>query len=136
MKSYSELTQLQTYAERFKYLMLGGNVGERTFGEERYLNQQFYISPMWKEVRRYVITRDIGCDMGLLGYEISGGLYVHHINPITIDDVIYNRDILTDPENLITVSFGTHNAIHYGDLSWIESQEPIVRTPGDTCPWR
>ena len=118
------------------YLVLDGVVGVQTFGEERALNQSFYQSDIWKEIRRFVITRDLGCDLGVYGNEIQGAVYVHHMNPITPEDIINKTDILVDPNYLITVSMGTHNAIHYGDRRWVENHEPIIRLPGDTCPWR
>lgn len=135
-RTYEELIRYSTFADRFKYLMLSGNVGFETFGEDRQLNQDFYGSQMWKEVRRFVITRDYGCDLGILGNDIYGAAYVHHMNPISVEDIINKTDILLDPNYLITVSMGTHNAIHYGDISWIENNEPVTRFPGDTCPWR
>jgi len=135
-KSYDELIKLNTYAERFRYLKLNGSVGSETFGEERHLNQQFYTSPEWKEVRRYILIRDMGCDLGLHGYEIDGPIYVHHINPITADDIINRRPTIVDVNNLICVSMGTHNALHYGDMSWINNMDIVERRPGDTCPWR
>lgn len=135
-KSYSELIKLVTYADRFKYLKLNSNVGQETFGEDRYLNQQFYTSAEWKDIRRTVLIRDLGCDLGLEGYTISGPVYVHHINPITAEDIINYRDVLLDPENLICMSMGTHNAIHYGNMSWIDEMTLVERRPGDTCPWR
>ena len=135
-KTYEELITFDSFKDRFRYLMLHGHVGFETFGEDRKLNQDFYASNYWKDIRRYVIARDFGCDLGVLGNEISGVAYVHHINPITPDDIINRTDILLNPSYLITVSFGTHNAIHYGDKRWVENIEPLIRTPGDTCPWR
>ena len=135
-KTYNELIKLNTYAERFRYLKLSAKIGSETFGEDRYLNQQFYASQEWKEARRYVIIRDMGCDLGLKGYEIQGPIYVHHINPITADDIINNRPNIVDVNNLICVSMGTHNALHYGDMTWIDNMEIVERKPFDTCPWR
>ena len=136
IRTYEELKKFDSYRDRFRYLMLNSRVGFETFGEDRRLNQEFYASDIWKEIRRYVITRDYGCDLGLIGNDIQGVAYVHHMNPIKADDIINRTDILLDPNYLITVSFGTHNAIHYGDISWVEGREPIIRTSGDTCPWR
>lgn len=135
-RTYEELAKLGTFDERFRYLMLNSKVGFETFGENRRLNQEFYASDIWKEVRRFVIMRDYGCDLGVLGNDIQGAAYVHHMNPVTVDDVINRTDILLDPNYMITVSFATHNAIHYGDTSYILSKEPLIRIPGDTCPWR
>lgn len=134
-KSYSELSRLSTFEERYQYLKLHGVVGEDTFGYNRVFNQYFYHSPEWRRTRREVILRDNGCDLGLSGYDINGRIYVHHINPVTLEDVETLSDRLFDPENLICVSFDTHNAIHYGDERGLP-KSPIERVPGDTCPWR
>lgn len=135
-KSYSELIQIPDINERFEYLDLNGVVGSETFGSNRYLNQLFYSSEEWKKVRRSIILRDNGCDMAFPGYEIKYRLQVHHINPITLEDIKLGREeILFNPDNLICVSFRTHNAIHYGDDSLLPSV-PIERKPNDTCPWR
>ena len=136
LKTYQEMQLFKTFEERFNYLKLDGKVGDETFGKDRYLNQKFYASEEWKEIRRFVITRDFGCDLGLLGYDITGVPYIHHMNPITADDIINRTEILTNPDYLITVSLGTHNAIHYGDQGWIDFVNPVIRTPNDTCPWR
>lgn len=136
IRTYEELIKFTTYADRFKYLKLNSNVGSETFGEDRYLNQQFYASPEWKEVRQYVLIRDLGCDLGLEGYSINGPIYVHHMNPITADDILNHRPFILDPNNLVCVSMGTHNALHYGDMSWIDNMVLVERRPGDTCPWR
>lgn len=136
LKTYQEIQLFKTFEERFNYLKLDGKVGDETFGKDRYLNQKFYASEEWKEIRRFVITRDFGCDLGLLGYDITGVPYIHHMNPITADDIINRTEILTNPDYLITVSLGTHNAIHYGDQNWIDFVNPVIRTPNDTCPWR
>jgi hypothetical protein len=136
IKTYSELITLPTFVERFRYLKLGGTVGEDTFGFERYLNQKFYQTIEWKNFRRKIIVRDYGCDLGVEGHEIHGSIYIHHLNPITIDDLRYRREeVLMNPENAICVSFETHNAIHYGDEN-ILTIAPIERTKNDTCPWR
>ena len=135
IKSYSELITLPTFEERFRYLKLGGAVGQETFGFDRYLNQVFYTSKEWKAVRDIVIVRDNGCDLGLDGYDIHGRIYIHHINPISMEDLINRTKFLLDPEYLITVAHITHNAIHYGDESLLPTA-PIVRTKNDTCPWK
>lgn len=135
IRTYSELIQLQTFDERFNYLRLDGVVGKDTFGFDRYLNQQFYRSSEWKRIRNQVIVRDNGCDLGIDEYEIHGRILIHHMNPISVEDLQYMRDLLMNPEYLICVSHRTHNAIHYGDESLIISA-PIERSQNDTCPWR
>lgn len=134
-RTYTELSKLETFEDRYKYLRLGGNVGEETFGFDRFLNQTFYKSPEWKKVRDYVILRDNGCDLGIPGREIHGKVLIHHMNPIGAKDILNRTEYLLDPEYLITTVHDTHNAIHYGDESLLP-QEPIVRTKNDTCPWR
>lgn len=126
---------LPTFEERYHYLRLAAVVGEQTFGSERFLNQAFYNSQEWKRARNGVIVRDNGCDLGIPGREIHATVYIHHINPITPDDLKYGRYSLIDPDNLITVTHQTHNAIHYGDESQLTRAEPTVRTPGDTKEW-
>lgn len=135
MRTYSELVLLPTFKERFEYLKLSGVVGRDTFGFDRYLNQQFYRTSEWKKVRDAVIIRDNGCDLGVEGYEIYDRILIHHMNPITADDIIKHSDWIVDPNQLICTSFRTHNAIHYGDISLIDKQLTI-RKPNDTCPWR
>ena len=135
IRTYSELITLPTFEERFRYLQLGGKVGEDTFGHDRYLNQMFYTSDEWRRIRRDVIVRDNGCDLACEGYEIRGKIILHHINPLTHDDLINRREVLFDPENIICVTHNTHNAIHYGDESLLITG-PVVRTRNDTCPWR
>ena len=135
IRTYSQLKQLQTFEERYDYLKLGGVVGEDTFGFDRYLNQNFYRSREWKRVRDEVIMRDNGCDLGVDGHEIRGKILIHHMNPITSDDIRRVSDYLLNPEYLICVTHRTHNAIHYGDVSLIVAA-PIERTQNDTCPWR
>ena len=135
IKTYSELITIPTYEERFEYLRCNSAVGKETFGFDRYLNQVLYNSMDWKRLRRQIIIRDNGCDLALKGYTIYGKIIVHHINPISLDDIMKERSIVFDPENLVCVSFSTHNAIHYGDASLL-STGPIERTPNDTCPWR
>lgn len=134
-RTYSELSSLQSFKERFDYLQLDGEVGKETFGFERYLNQKFYHSQEWRRVRDFVILRDNGCDLGIEGYDIFNRAVIHHMNPILTDDIIHCTDILLNPEYLITTTHDTHNAIHYGDESLL--QKPLIeRRPGDTCPWK
>lgn len=135
-KTYSELIQLLSFRERFEYLRIGGIVGESTFGGHRELNQILYTSKEWRDIKRRVIVRDNGCDMALNGYPINGSIYVHHINPLTIEDIVQKRDCVFDLENLISTSFKTHNAIHYGDFEIISGNEITIRTKNDTCPWK
>lgn len=135
IKRYSELITIPTYEERFQYLQLKGAVGKDTFGYDRYLNQILYNSPEWKRLRNQIIIRDNGCDLGCEGYEIYGRVLIHHMNPITVEDVVSRNPIVFDPENLICVSHNTHNAIHYGDESLL-ILAPVERTKNDTCPWR
>ena len=134
-KSYLEMIQLPTFEERYEYLKLGGLVGEETFGYDRYLNQVLYRSPEWKRFRRDIILRDNGCDLACDGYDIIGKILIHHINPITIDDITNRNVCLFDPNNVISTSLNTHNAIHYGDAE-ILMTGPIERTKNDTCPWK
>lgn len=136
LKTYSECISLLTFEERFEYLKLSGGVGMETFGSSRYLNQIFYGTPEWKRARRDVIARDLGCDLAHEDRPINTKIYVHHINPITVDDILQRRDFLFDPENLITISFNTHNAVHYGDASLLIPSKPIERKPFDQAPWR
>lgn len=136
IRTYSELITLPTFEERFNYLKLDGLVGKETFGYDRYLNQYLYQrNPRWKKSRDKVIIRDDGCDLGVEGFEIFGKIIVHHMNPITMDDIINDRDWIYDPEFLICTVHNTHNAIHYGDEK-ILMTAPIVRTKNDTCPWK
>lgn len=134
-KRYSELINIPTYEERFKYLQLKGAVGNDTFGYDRYLNQILYNSPEWKRLRNQIIIRDNGRDLGCEGYEIYGRILIHHMNPITVEDIVSRDPIVFDPENLICVSHNTHNAIHYGDENLL-IMAPVERTKNDTCPWR
>lgn len=135
IRTYSELCKLISFEERYKYLRLCGKVGDETFGRDRYLNQILYKSEEWKSLRRKIILRDNGCDLGCDGYEIQGRILIHHINPISIDDILQRNPKVFDPENLITVSHNTHQAIHYSDET-ILLTAPIERTKNDTCPWR
>lgn len=134
-RCYSKLITLNSFEERFNYLKLDGKVGAITFGSKRYLNQILYTSDIWKSFRREIIIRDCGNDLACFGYEISGLIIVHHIDPITIDDVINRNPKVFDPENVVTTRLSTHNAIHYGDES-ILIKLPVERKPNDTIPWR
>lgn len=136
MLTYSELRRLHTFEDRYEYLNLKGIVGERTFGHERWMNQRFYTSREWKLVRADVIARDMGCDLGIPGYEIHDKVIIHHMNPMTRDDIRHNNEDNFNPEYLITVSHDTHNAIHYGDASKLARPTYVERRPGDTIPWR
>lgn len=135
MLTYSELIKIPTFKDRFEYLKLTGEVGNDTFGFDRYLNQTFYKSSIWRKIRNQIIVRDNGCDMAHPDYPIAGKIVIHHLNPVDQDDVIYQRDILLNPEFLVCVSLMTHNAIHYGSQELLPS-DPIERKPNDTCPWR
>lgn len=134
-KSYEELSKIESYQDRFRYLNTHGRVGDETFGSDRYLNQALYHSDTWKDFRRRVILRDMGNDMGHPDHPIQGAIYIHHINPISRYDILNRDPKVLDMNNAICVSFSTHNAIHYGDESQID--QPLVeRTPFDTCPWK
>jgi hypothetical protein len=133
-RSYTELCFLDTFEERFDYLQIRGNVGSQTFGHDRWLNQRFYHSREWQHVRDYVVARDLGCDLGVPGYEIFAELLVHHMNPLILEDLAEGRDRALDPEFLITTSKRTHNAIHYGDANLLP-QPVVARQPGDTRLW-
>lgn len=135
IKTYSELITLPTFEERYRYLRLGGKVGEETFGFDRYINQTFYKSKEWLAVRDYVIVRDNGCDLGIEGREINGRILIHHMNPIRVSDVVNKTEFLLNPEYLITTVKNTHDAIHYGDESLLITM-PVERSRNDTCPWR
>lgn len=134
-RSYSELIKIPSFQERFKYLNLDGFVGETTFGGHRYLNQTLYQTEQWKKTRREVIFRDNGCDLAHEDYPIQKSIYIHHINPITIDDILKERPCVFDLENLICTSFKTHNAIHYGSEDLLPKRL-IEREKNDTCLWR
>lgn len=134
VRSYQELRRLGTFEERFHYLSLKGQVGVATFGFDRHINQIFYRSQEWRRVRSFVINRDEGCDLGILGYEIHSNLLIHHMNPMTVDDIRHGNDAILDPNYLITTTTRTHNAIHFGD----ERQLPrpfVERRRGDTKLW-
>ena len=136
IRTYSELSKLKTFRERYEYLKLDGTVGEETFGFDRYINQMFYKSEEWKRIRNYVITRDNGCDLGISDRKIIDSvILVHHMNPITKEDIINKNEILLDPEYLITTIKPTHDAIHYGDENLL-AEDLIVRSKNDTCPWK
>jgi hypothetical protein len=134
IRTYSDLSRLETFEERFDYLCLHGTVGAETFGFDRWLNQQFYTSREWKQARRAVILRDNGCDLGVPGYEIRINLLIHHMNPVTPGDIAAGAQWILDPENLITTTLDTHNAIHYGSRDLLP-RLPVDRTPGDTKLW-
>lgn len=135
-RSYSELITFNTFEERYRYLRLDGVVGEQTFGFDRFINQYLYQrSQRWKEVRRKVIMRDNGCDLGVEGYDIGGRIIIHHMNVLTMEDILDERDWIFDLEYLISTSHNTHNAIHYGDEELL-IKAPIERRANDTCPWR
>lgn len=136
IKSYTELSALKTFEERFEYLRMNGQVGVDTFGFDRIFNQRFYQSTEWKRVRDRVIVRDLGCDLGIEGHEIFGQrIIIHHLNPIRMEDIRSSSRFLLDPEYLITTIHSTHLAIHYGDENLI-IKAPIERTRNDTCPWK
>lgn len=135
IRSYDELITIPTFEERYEYLKLNGRVGEETFGFDRWLNQKFYQSDEWKDIRRDVILRDAGCDLGIEDREIVGRIYIHHMNPITVDDIILHSDYLLNPMYLVCTSKLTHDTIHYGDKSLLQ-EDFKERKPYDTCPWR
>lgn len=134
-KTYSELITIPTFIERFHYLKIGGKVGRDTFGHDRYLNQVLYRSSEWRRFRRDIILRDNGMDLACDGYELVGSIIVHHIDPITIEDVLRRDPKIFDPENVVSTWLRTHNAIHYGDESLLY-EDLVERIPNDTCPWR
>lgn len=135
IRTYSELIKLPTFEERFQYLKLDGDVGVETFGFDRYLNQAFYSSDEWKSIRNQVIIRDNGCDLGIEGREIYKRIIIHHMNPITKEDLLYRTEYLLNSEYMICTMKNTHDAIHYGDENLL-FKEPVERKPNDTCPWR
>lgn len=135
IRTYSELITFPTFEERYRYLRIGGKVGEDTFGFDRYLNQLFYKSDEWRAIRDYVIVRDNGCDLAISDREIYGRILIHHMNPITKEDILRRSDFLLNPEYLITTVKNTHDAIHYGDEGLLITA-PIERTKNDTCPWK
>lgn len=134
IRTYKELSRIETFEDRFEYLKLNGSIGTDTFGFDRYLNQKFYRSSEWKKIRDQVIARDNGCDLGIRGHEIFDKIIIHHMNPICIDDIISASRFLLNPEFMICVSHDTHNAIHYGDSNLL-SKDPVIRKQGDTKLW-
>ena len=135
-RTYAELIQLSSFEDRFRYLKLNGSIGSSTFGFDRYLNQKFYKSIEWKHVRDFVIVRDQGCDLGCLDKPIFGKILIHHMNPISIDDLSNGYEDILNPDYLISVSLDTHNAIHYGDESIFNKYAVKERTANDTILWR
>lgn len=134
-RTYSELITLPTFVERFKYLKLDGSIGRETFGFKRWINQELYHSDKWLKFRDKIIIRDNGCDLGVPGYDIYGSILIHHLNPVTYEDILCQNSCVFDPENAICTRLKTHNAIHYGDDSLL-IVSPIERSPNDTCPWK
>ena len=134
IRTYSDLRRIRTFEERFAYLSLRGQVGHATFGFDRWVNQTFYTSRAWRDIRQEVILRDEACDLGVTGYEISSRLLIHHMNPISVDDIVNFNDEILDLEFLITTTHDTHNAIHYGDESLLRKRY-VERAPGDTKLW-
>ena len=134
-RTYSELITLPTFVERFKYLKLDGFIGRETFGFKRWINQELYHCDKWLKFRDKIIIRDNGCDLGVPGYDIYGSVLIHHLNPVTYEDILNQNPCVFDPENVICTQLKTHNAIHYGDDSLL-ILSPIERSPNDTCPWR
>lgn len=136
LKNIFDLQKLKTFEERFDYLRCNAPVGADTFGYDRWVNQKFYKSRAWRNARDQVIVRDNGCDLGVPGYEIQGKIYIHHMNPITLNDIMdEDYDMLLNPKFLVCVSFDTHEALHYGDISLVPEYELHERLPGDTTLW-
>lgn len=135
IRSYSELIRIPTFEERYQYLKLCGKVAEETFGFRRWLNQEFYHSTEWLEFRNKIIIRDNGCDLSLAGFDIFGSIIIHHLNPITYEDILNRNPCVFDPDNVVSTKLSTHNAIHYGNETLI-FYTPVERTKNDTCPWR
>lgn len=135
IRTYSELMRFSSFEDRYQYLRLNGSIGEITFGFDRYVNQKFYRSAEWKQIRNHVILRDNGCDLGVEGYEIHEKILIHHMNPIALSDIQNASDYLLNPNYLISVTLATHNAIHYGDETLL-IRAPTERRPNDTCPWK
>lgn len=138
IRTYTELLTIPTFIERYRYLRLGGRVGEETFGSDRYFNQAFYRSDEWRRIRNRIITRDLGCDLADRDHPFAPGekVYIHHMNPIMLKDIVSHSDYLLEEEYLIATSFNTHQAIHYADESLLIPDSPTIRRPNDTCPWR
>lgn len=135
LRSFSELSQISSFEDRYDYLALRGVVGDTTFGFDRWINQQFYRSAQWRRTRRNVIARDLGCDLAVEGHEIHDRIIIHHMNPMRAQDIVHASEDILDPEFLISTTHQTHNAIHYGDRSLLR-QEWTPRTPNDSIPWR
>lgn len=135
IRCYNDLIQLKTFEERFQYLKINGKVGEETFGLDRYINQQLYKSQKWRSTRSRIIIRDDGCDLGIDGRQLDDYIVVHHMNPIALEDIEEERDIVFDPNYLICCSTRTHRAIHFGDENLL-IRDPVIRRPNDTCLWR
>lgn len=135
IRTYSELSKLHSFEDRYRYLQLRGKVGEETFGFDRYINQMFYKSGEWRAIRDKIITRDNGRDLGVEGFDICGKILIHHMNPISKKDIEERSEFLTNPEYLICTTSNTHEAIHYGDENLL-IRGPIIRTRYDTCPWK
>lgn len=138
IRSYTELIKMPTFIERYRYLRLGGKVGEETFGWERYINQKFYNSDEWRQFRNMIITRDFGCDLADRDHEFAEGekIFIHHMNPITVNDIVNKSDQLMNPEYVISCRKLTHDAIHFGDENLLAAFELTIRKPNDTCPWK
>lgn len=136
IKTYSEMIKFDSFYERFEYLKLNGYVGEDTFGDQRFLNQILYKTPEWRKIRREIILRDNGMDLGVAGCTICGKVLIHHLNPITIEDIQNRNFKIFDPENLVCVSHKTHNAIHYGNIQKTLNSELTIRSKNDTIPWK
>lgn len=135
IRTYSELITLPTFEERYEYVRLGGRIGDETFGSDRYINQTFYTSKEWRRFRRDIIVRDMGCDLAMEDREIGGLIVIHHLIPLTVDDILRRSEFLMNPEYVVCVSDNTHKAIHYGDESLLITA-PVERYKNDTCPWR
>lgn len=136
IRTYSKLCKLVSFEERYSYLKLNGLIGEETFGFDRFVNQSFYKSREWKSIRDFIIIRDNGCDLGLIGHDIRGKIIIHHMNPISLNDIVVRSDLLLNPEFLISTTHTTHNAIHYGDEKLLMTNSVVERVPNDTCPWK
>ena len=134
LRSWTELSRIPDFYERYNYLRLRGAVGQPTFGSERYINQNFYTSKQWRDVRHEVIARDLGCDLGIEGFEIHDKIIIHHMNPMTVEDIEHGNNEILDPEFLISTTMNTHNAIHFGDESLLPRPH-VDRRPGDTKLW-
>ncbi len=135
IKTYSELIEIPTFEKRYHYLKLSGTVGEDTFGFKRWINQEFYHSSEWLKFRDRIILRDAGCDLAAEGFEIYGSIIIHHINPITYEDILNQNPCIFDPNNAVCTRLSTHNAIHYGNEMFL-TVTPVERSRNDTCPWK